>query len=137
MKRDLKLLGFNFIKIHVEKKPNFQNKLDIKSNIDITSVEKYSLDLVKQDAIKVSFSFAIDYGDLGNLLLEGFLILLFDKKSFKEVLENWDKKLDPELRAAIINLVIQKSSLQALKLEEDIGLPFHIQMPRVSIKPKE
>ena len=137
MERDLKLLGFNFTKIHVEKQQNFQGKLDIKSNIDIISVEKYKLDLVKQDSMKVSFNFTVNYGELGILSLEGFLILLPDKKSLKEVLENWSKKLDPELRAVIVNLVIQKSSLQALKLEEEIGLPFHMQMPRVSATPKK
>ncbi len=137
MERDLKLLGFNFTKILVEKKQNFQGKLEIKSNIDIVSVEKHKLDLVKQDSIKVSFSFIVNYGELGTLSLEGFLILLPDKQSLKEVLENWSKKLDPELRAVIVNLVIQKSSLQALKLEEEIGLPFHMQMPKVSVTPKK
>ena len=130
----MKLLGFNFTKMNVEKTPDFKGKIEIKSNIRMASIEKHKVDLIKQDAVKLSFVFDIDYRELGKLALEGFLILLLDKKSQKDVLENWDKKdFDPQLRAQIINIVIQRTSLQALKLEEELGLPFHIQLPKVTV----
>lgn len=133
MVKEMKLLGFNFTKIIAEKNPNHYGKIESKSNLTIIKVEKEKLDLIKQEAAKISFSFSISYSELGQVNLEGFMIWHFDKKSFKDVTENWEKDIDPEIRTNILNAVLQKSSIQALKLEEQIGLPFHIQLPKVTI----
>ena len=129
----MRLLGFNFTKINVEKNPNHYVKIESKSNLTLIKVETDKLDLIKQEAAKISFSFSISYSELGQVNLEGFTIWHFDKKSLKEVTENWEKDIDPEIRTNILNTVLQKSSVQALKLEEQIGLPFHIQLPKVTV----
>ena len=134
MVREIKLLGFNLTKINVEKNPDYKGQLSIKSSMNIISIEKHKIDLIKQESVKINFNFSIDYEKLGSISIDGFFILAVDKKTFKELTEKWDSKdFDPELRVIILNIVIQKSSLQALKLEEEIGLPLHMQMPRVNI----
>lgn len=132
MAREMKILGFNFTKVIAEKNVDFSGKLDLKSNINISSVDKHKLDLVKDEALKVSFSFIVDYADLGKVDLSGTMFLLVDSKTLKEAVKSWeDKKLPDEIRMAIINIIMQKSSLKALQIEEDLGLPLHMPMPRL------
>lgn len=132
MAREMKILGFNFTKVIAEKNVDFSGKLDLKSNINISSVDKHKLDLVKDEALKVSFSFIVDYSGLGKVDLSGTMFLLVDPKTLKEAVKSWeDKKLPDEIRMAIINIIMQKSSLKALQMEEDLGLPLHMPMPRL------
>jgi len=134
MVREIKLLGFNLTKINVEKNQDYQGQTNIKSNMNIISIEKHKINLIKQESVKINFNFSIDYEKLGLISINGFFILTVDKKTFKELTEKWDSKdFDPKLRVIILNIVIQKSSLQALKLEEEMGFPLHMQMPRVNI----
>ena len=138
MTREIKLLNFNLTKINVEKNPDYKGQLSIKSNMKILSIEKYKIDLIKKESVKINFNFSINYEELGLISLDGFFILLVDKKTFKELIEKWDSKdFNPDLRASILNIIIQKSSIQALKIEEEIGLPLHIQMPQVNVEKKQ
>jgi len=136
MAKEMRLLGFNFTKMSVEKNPEFQGKIEINSKMDVADIEKHKPTILKQDTAKIKFSFTIDYKELGKIELEGFMIWLFDKKTLKEVLENWNKKdLEQEIRTQVLNAVLQKCSLQALKLEEQFNLPLHMQMPSVKVDP--
>ncbi len=134
-KKEIRLLGFNLLKVEAEKNQDFKGKLEIKSNINIKNIEKHKLDLAKQDSLKIDFSFDIDYGELGKVILSGNLFLLTDSKSLKETLNSWkDKKLDSEINMAILNIIMQKASLRAFELEEELGLPLHVQLPRLQAK---
>ena len=134
MIKETRLLGLTFIKMNVEKNPDFQGKVEINSNMDVSKVEKHKQTLLKQDTAKINFKFSISYGDLGKIDLEGFMVWLFDKKTLKEVLEGWNKnELEQEIRTSVLNVVLQKCSLQALKLEEQFNLPLHMQMPSVKV----
>jgi len=133
--REIKLLGFNFIKLSVEKNPEFKGNHSIESNIDIKSIEKHKIELLKDEAVKVNFNFVLNYKELGKVEIFGDLLLMLDEKTKKEVLEEWkDKKLPNNIRVLILNIILQKSSLKALQLEEELGLPFHMQMPRLSLE---
>jgi hypothetical protein len=134
-----KLIGFNFTKINVEKNPNHQGEIKINSDIKILNVDKEKIDIMKQEALKIDFEFVIDYTSLGMVSIQGFLVLLIDAKMLKDALKNWkDKKaLDNELQIPTINLILQKSTLRALQLEEEIGLPLHMPMPTAQKKEKE
>lgn len=137
MVSDIRLLGFNFIKINAEKKTDFSGKLDIKSNIDIKNIEKFKPG--KQDALKVEFVLTVDYGDLGKIELEGNLFITADSRLLKETLSSWkDKKQPTDLQLAIANIILQKTSIKAFQIEEELGLPIHIQnmFPRVQQKPE-
>lgn len=137
MAREIRLLGFNLTKVTAEKKPEFSGKLQITNNIAIVSAEKHKLDLGKEEALKVTFDFDISYGTLGNVGLSGTLFLLVDSKTLKEALKSWeDQKLPDDLRTIVVNLVMQKASLKALQIEEDLGLPLHMPMPRIEVDSK-
>jgi hypothetical protein len=138
MAKDIKLIGFNFLKANVERNPEFKGDLKMKSDMKILSVEKDKLDLVKQETIKIGFEFKIDYGDLGKLELQGTLGLMLDSKTQKDLLSQWkENKISEELQVPILNIILQKSTLKALQLEEEFNLPLHMQLPRLDVKKPE
>jgi hypothetical protein len=138
MSREISLLGISYNKISIEKKPDFKGKLQITPSINISSIEKQELSLLKQDSIKVKFSFNIKYSELANILLEGEIILRTDAKTQKEILKTWkDKSLDSEIQSLILNIIMQKASIKAIQLEEEMNLPLHIKIPRLEISKKE
>ena len=58
MEKQMKLLGFNFTKLNIEKNPDFKGKLEIKTDMKILSVEKDKLDLIyllKKEKISQKF----------------------------------------------------------------------------------
>ena len=138
MARDISLLGFNFTKISAQRYPDFKGKLEVKPKINISSIEKHELSLVKQDAVKIKFAFGINYKDLADIDLEGDVILRTDASTQKEILESWkNKKLDVEIQTVILNLIMQKASIKAIELEEEMNLPIHIKIPRLEVSKKE
>jgi len=132
MAKQPQVLAFNFTKINVEKNPTYNGEIAIKSNISTSSIEKSNLELVKQETLKIDFLFDLDYGELGKVNIEGFMILLFDPKTTKDVLAEWkeNKKILKEIKLSVFNIILRKCSLKSLQLEEEIGLPIHMQMPR-------
>jgi len=134
--KEIKLLGFNFTRIDA-RKFNFQRNIGAKSDIKIDSIEKSRLDLLNEDALKFGFSFEINYGEVGDILIEGFMVLKLDSKAHKEVLSMWkDKKIPQGIRLVVLNIVLQKCSLKSLQLEEELGLPFHMRMPSFQPSPE-
>jgi hypothetical protein len=138
MARDIQVLGFNYTKLSAERYPDFKGKLEINPNINIASIEKHELNLIKQDAVKIVFSFGIKYKDLADINLQGDIILRTDTKTQKEIIKGWkDKNLDQEIQTMILNLIMQKASIRAIELEEEMGLPIHIKIPRLEVSKKE
>lgn len=138
MTRDIKLGAFKFLKVFAERKEEFKGELKITPNINIKSIDKFKSETSKQESLKIEFKFEIDYNGLGNISLEGVMYLVVDSKTMKEAISGWkDKKLDSEIQTIILNLIMHKSSLRALELEEELNLPLHIQLPRLQIQPKK
>jgi hypothetical protein len=139
VEKEFRLLSFQFNKILVEKESNFKGKItNPTSDINIKSIEKDQILLIKEEPLKIDFSFKLKFGDLGKLEMDGSLLVLLDKESKDEVLSEWkSKKLPEKLRLIILNIILHKSSLRALQLEEEMGLPLHIQLPRLQLEPKE
>jgi hypothetical protein len=136
IKTEMRLVGFNLTKIHAEKNPNFQGKLEINTNVTVPSIEKHKLDISKEEAVKVDFNFDVSYKELGKVELSGQIFMILDSKSLKEILAHWkdkDAESVEKMRVTIFNIIIQKCSLKALSLEEEMGLPPHVQMPSVSL----
>ena len=119
----------------MEKNPDFKGAHNIESNIDLKSIEKHKLELLREEAVKVVFNFVLNYKELGKVEIAGDLLLLLDEKTKKEVLDDWkDKKLPNDIRLIILNIILQKSSLKALQFEEELGLPFHMQLPSLQLQ---
>ena len=136
--KDLRLLGLNFTKVFYEKNPSFSGQLAINQNINIDSIEKYKPEIAKQDTLKITFGFDVDYGEMGKIELKGMMFLSLDEKSIEEVLKEWEnKKLPKEFNLVVLNVIFQKASLKALQLEEELGLPPHVQLPRFQLEPSK
>lgn len=131
---NLKLVGSKFLKVSAERSPDFSGKLEVKTNIKLDSLEKVK---ESKDALRLDYTFEVNYGDLGKIDIKGILFLTGDSKTVKELLKvQKEKKYDSPEYVAITNLIIQKASIRALELEEELGLPIHIKLPEFSIKKK-
>ena len=129
---NLKLAGSRFTKIDAERNDSFSGKLEMATNIKITSIEKIK---ESKDALKVSYLFEVDYKELGKIIIGGNLFLSSDSKTSKEIIKTHkDKKYETPEIMAITNLIIQKASIKAFELEEELSLPIHIKLPSLSVK---
>lgn len=129
---NLKSAGSRITKLSAERKPDFSGKLEMKTNIKIDSIEKVK---EAKDTVKLTYTFEVEYVELGGVSIEGLLFLSGDAKSIKELLKvQKDKKYDSPEYIGITNLIIQKASIKAFELEEELGLPIHIKLPTLSIK---
>jgi hypothetical protein len=129
----MKIIGFNFDRISVEKLSNKPENLKINTQINVLEIESVDSDVFKlrEELLGIKYSFVISYDPgFAKLEISGSLLLAVDPKLSKEVLKNWkDKKIPEEFNITLFNIIIKKSSLKALQLEEDMGLPLHIPMP--------
>ena len=138
MTKDIKLAGFNYTKILVEKEKEFSGELKISPNINIKNIEKHNSENSKNNFLKVEFKFGVEYTNLGKIDLEGVMFLIVDSKIQKEVLDSWkNKKLEGNINLLILNIIMQKASLKALELEDEMGLPPHVQLPRLQLNKQE
>ncbi len=134
-KQEIRLAGFRITKTHAEINSEFKGKLEMAPNINIGSIEKFKPEQSKQDLLKILFDFGISYKELGKVSVGGELFLSADSKTFKEILSNWkDKSHSPNTQIAIMNIIMQKASLKALSLEDEVGLPPHINIPILKLQ---
>ena len=131
----MKLVGFNFKKINIEKLSDKMEGLKISTNIDISEINtiKAGLFKTKEEFVSIGFVYNVDYEPkIAKMVLQGNLLLAVEPKVAKEVLKEWKKKKIPEeFRLAIFNVILKKSSLKALQLEDELNLPLHIPLPSV------
>lgn len=129
----MKLLGFNLSKINAQKGRGDFKDLKIESKLDVKDIKEASQTSLKfkEELLAVTFSYEIIYKeDLGSIGLEGTLVLAVDPKTKKEVINQWtEKKMAEDFKIVLFNIIMRKSSLKALELEESLGLPYHIQFP--------
>jgi hypothetical protein len=132
----MQVIGFNFKKISSErKKEKIEDKLEVKSNIEIENIDKEKVDLLKEeDILRFNFSFKIDYHpDFASLEFKGFALIILDPEQSKRILKSWkEKKVPDEIRIPLFNLILTKCNLRALQLEEELGLPTHVPLPRIA-----
>jgi len=136
----MRLLGFNFTKIQVEKFKDSVEGLKIGTRIDVSDIKTAKTDLLKskEEILAVKFTFGLDYEpDMAKLDFEGNFVISVDSKKAREVLKQWkDKKMPEDFRTTLFNIVLRKSSLKALQLEEEMNLPIHMQLPTLRIQDK-
>lgn len=135
---EMKIAGFHFTKISAKRNPEFQDKLEISSNILIKNMQKHKSEITKQESLKIEFEYIIDYKQLGKVEIEGILFLLTDNKTMKDLIKEWEsKKVESGLQVGIINLINRKSSIKAFELQEELNLPMHLQLPILQVGKKE
>ena len=134
------VVSFNFTKIEAEKKSVGKGKININNNVRIEKVEEKDLSLgnQKQKVVSFTFEFTSKYDpDVGNIKLVGNVLYMEDAKKVKEILDGWkkDKKIPKDIMARILNVVLNKSNVQALILSENVSLPPPIPLPKVQVNP--
>lgn len=132
----MRVIGFNFTKISIERFKNTlepPEELKINTQIDIPEIEELKTDVLKtkEDLLSVRFTYEISYNPgFAKINLEGRILLALNPKIAKEVLKQWKKKkISEDLRIPLFNVILKKSSLKALALEEELNLPLHIPLP--------
>jgi len=130
----MRIIGFNFAKISCERKKDIKGKLDIKSNLQIESIEQEKIDIAGE-ILKFNYDYSITYEPgFADILFKGSALVVPDKRDdIKQILKDWKKKkISDEIRIFVFNFIMSKCNLKALQLEEEFALPPHIPFPRLS-----
>ena len=132
----MKIIGFNFTKIQAERKKPAKGELKIDTNLKIDNIEKETIDIAG-DILKFSYSYEIKYNpEFAEVFFKGEILIVPD--NIKQVMKDWKKKMiKDEIRIPLFNYIMAKCNLKALQIEEDLGLPVHIPMPRFSQQPAQ
>ena len=93
-----------------------------------------------QSLIKFKFSYKVEYlPNIAKTEIVGHIHYLTDKATRDNILEDWDKKsrIDPSLSGQLVNYIFSKCGVMTLSLSQQVGLPPHISLPRIALKPKD
>ena len=134
------IIGFHFTKMLVERQGAPKGKVSISNGIDITNVTEHPYTLREdKKAINFHFAFNVQYKtDVGNIALDGDVLCLVDKARSKQVLNLWKtkKKIPSEESMLVINTVLGKCNIKALELSQELNLPPHVPLPKVTFDKK-
>ena len=134
----MRILGFNFDKISIEKLKDRTENLNIKTNIDISEIKKIESDILKtnDELVQAKFSYSVKYEPgFADIDLKGTALLSLDEKQAKEVMKQWKKKEMPEeFRTFLFNIIMRKASLRSLHLEDELNLPLHLPLPTLKLQ---
>ncbi|MCW8966376.1 MAG: hypothetical protein OQK82_06795 [Candidatus Pacearchaeota archaeon] len=137
----MRIVGFNFNKINIEKFSDKLNNLNIKTNIDVADINSIENKLLKTEnkLIVVKFIYNVDYTpNFAKIELSGSVMFEVNEKKSKEIVEGWKKKQIPEdFKLTLFNVILRKSNVKALQLEDDMNLPLHISLPSLKKAKKE
>ncbi|MBT96611.1 hypothetical protein CMI49_00740 [Candidatus Pacearchaeota archaeon] len=132
----MKILGFNFMKINIEKFSDNLEKLKMNTNIDISDIKQVKSDFLKskEEIIGIKFSYIVNYSqNIAKVELNGSILVTTNPKISKDIIKQWkDKKIPEGFRIALFNIILRRSTIKALQLEDEMNLPPHINLPRVS-----
>jgi len=132
----MRYVGLKLQKIDGEKfsEPSGGN-IKVDSNFNLGKI-KFESELGR-DKDKPIFSFEFDYSviyeDFAKISFKGTIFVeVEDKKLIKELEKENARAVDADLRKLILDVVLAKTHVESLHLEERLNLPFHIQSPRVT-----
>lgn len=129
------IIGFSFSKLTAEHKKTVKTGVKINTNIKIDSVAKTKLAFDdKRTAIKSTFTYSVVYDpEVGSIDISGEVLSMHEKKDADLLLAGWekDKSLPPAAMNMFLSHIMQKSSMQALIVSKDVGLPSPIPLPKL------
>jgi len=137
----MKLIGFNLRKISAEQFSIDFNELKIETNIKIEEIKSTKVDIFKKDeeALSIVFNYNLNYNpDVAKLAFSGSVVILVDQKESKNILKQWeDKKISDNIKLPLFNIILRKTNIKALELEDELNLPLHITLPSLKAQKKE
>ncbi len=129
----MKLISFNLSKINAEKISENPKEVSIDTGIDVLDIGEVKTTPIKtkENLMAIKFEYKISYKpEFAKISFIGTVLLSVELKESKEVFRQWkEKKIPDEFKLKLLNLILRKSSIRALQLEEELGLPSHFQMP--------
>jgi len=132
----MRLVGFDFKKISIERFKDQVEDLKFNTKVDISSIDIIKSDIFrsKEELLKIEFIYSVIYEpEFAKIELTGSIILAVEPRIAREVLRGWkDKQTSEEFRIFMFNIILRKSNIKALQLEDELGLPLHIPLPSLS-----
>ena len=128
----MRVIGFRLKKIDVER---FEDKLDgvkVNTNIDIADIEEVKSGVFKgEQLLGIKFTYTLDYSpNFAKIDMGGNLVVGLESGLSRAILKEWkDKQIPADFKINLLNLIIRKCSVRALELEDDLGIPYHMQFP--------
>ena len=131
----MRLIGFNFDKISIERTSDSFKGLNIDTKIDVSEIKDSESNLLKIEGelITVKFKYSVEYEPkIAKLELGGNIILKTDKDEKEDIMKQWkDKKMPEDFKITLFNIILRKSNIKALELEDELNLPLHIPLPNL------
>jgi hypothetical protein len=136
------IIGFGFSKISVERKKVPAGEMKVNNNVQIKTLEKAEIAGPKKEntGLKATFEFKTSYEPaIGEILIEGEIVLLEQAKVAEEALKQWkkDKSITKELIREVMDTILSKATVESVVLSREIGLPPPIPVPKVSENPEK
>jgi len=139
----MKVVGFNFKKINIERLSDgiADGGIKINTNIDIPEIVEADPKgfPTKDKILGIKFSFTVNYEpDFAKVSLEGGLLFAGKEEKTKEILKEWENKNMPDdFKVLLFNFILRKANVKALQLEEELNLPLHVALPSLKKKAKD
>lgn len=129
----MRIIGISFSKISIEKfNENFKD-VRVNTKIDISDIKEIKSDFLrtKEGLLGVMFTYNVNYEpDLAKIEVKGNIIVSVEPKMAKDTLKQWkNKKMSEDFRIPLFNVILKKSSLKTLQLEDEMNLPLHLPLP--------
>ncbi len=131
------IIGYYYDKILMEKHKPVDQDLQIKNKVHITDIEETDKPFKEKGKgiLKFKFEFELLYEPkIGKLIFEGHILYMDDEKVTKDMLKSYkkDKKLPQGVTLQILNTILYKAHLKALDLGNELNLPAHLPIPKIS-----
>jgi len=137
----MRIAGFNFKKISVEKLSEKTEELKINTKIDVLDIQDIKSDFIKakDELLAIDFIYTVDYDpDFAKIEFKGNIVIAMDFREGKDVLRQWkDKKIANSFKVNLFNIILRKSNIKALELEDEMNLPLHIPFPSLKTEEQE
>ncbi|MEK6830862.1 MAG: hypothetical protein AABX77_02435 [Nanoarchaeota archaeon] len=135
----MRIIGFNLTKILVQKQEKSEERLQISQNINIKDITEEKIPITENKALKISFNLIVEYSNnYAKIEFDGTILVLAEKDELKKILESWkSKKIIEQIRVPLFNFIMDRCNIKALQLEDELGLPFHVPMPKLTLQQKK
>ncbi len=129
----MKIIGFNINEISAKRNKSTKEQVQLKTGINIDEISEEDINITNQKGLKLSFTFKIEYSpEVAEILIKGYVLLLDDKNDSKKILKDWKNKIfDHPIKLSLLNFIMSKCNLKAISLEDEIGVPIHIPLPKL------
>ncbi|MBI4117041.1 hypothetical protein HY449_04835 [Candidatus Pacearchaeota archaeon] len=136
----MRYAGIVFSKIEAEKfEQKTEGNIQVNSNFNLGKIAKEDLGKdAKKPIFSFEFTYILKYDKIAEISFMGKIYIEIDDKDLIKELEKENARVtNKELSKLILDVVLARTHVESLHLEEKLNLPFHIQSPRVTIGSKE